>query len=210
MKITIIGASAGVGFMCVERALARGHKVTTLSRNVDNLPQNPNLTAIKGSATHLPDLKKAFVGADAVIIALGTGKSMKATTLYTDFAKVLIELQKEINTQIPLIILTGFGAGNSSEYQGFFMKIFFRLFLKDIYINKTEMEEMIAASSIKWEFVRPGVLNDKPLSEKYRVETNYYKGMNIGSISRSDVADFLVKQAEKPTEIGKYPALSNT
>jgi hypothetical protein len=123
---------------------------------------------------------------------------------------VLIELQKEINTQIPLIILTGFGAGNSSEYQGFFMKIFFRLFLKDIYINKTEMEEMIAASSIKWEFVRPGVLNDKPLSEKYRVETNYYKGMNIGSISRSDVADFLVKQAEKPTEIGKYPALSNT
>ena len=71
------------------------------------------------------------------------------------------------------------------------------------------MEEVIAASKMNWEIVRPGVLTDKPLSGVYRVETHYHKGMNIGQISRADVADFMIKQAENPTELGKYPALSN-
>ncbi|HRG76622.1 MAG TPA: NAD(P)H-binding protein, partial [Leptospiraceae bacterium] len=73
---------------------------------------------------------------------------------------------------------------------------------------KTLMEEMITKSSLKWEIVRPGVLTDKPLTEKYRIETKLYKGIGIGNISRADVADFLVKQAENPTELGKYSSLS--
>lgn len=89
------------------------------------------------------------------------------------------------------------------------MKIIFGLLLKAVYKNKTQMEEMIASSEMKWELVRPGALNDKPYSGKYRIETTYRKGMNIGSISRSDVADFLIRQAETPALAGKYPALSN-
>jgi putative NADH-flavin reductase len=206
MNITIIGASAGVGFETVKRALQRNHTVTTLSRSEINLPSQSNLTTLKGSATNKDDLKNSIENANAVIVALGTGKSMKATTLYSDFAKLLIEVQKETNTQIPYIILTGFGAGESGAYNSFLMKIFFKLLLKDVYADKTKMEELIAKSSMKWEIVRPGLLKDKPLTEKYRIETNLFKGVNIGSINRSDVADFLVKQAENPTEIYKCPA----
>ena len=111
MNITIIGASAGVGLETVKRALVRNHNVTTLSRSKINLPSNQNLTTLKGSATNKDDLKKSIEKADTVIVALGTGKSMKPTTLYTDFAKLLVEVQKETNTQIPFIVLTGFGAG---------------------------------------------------------------------------------------------------
>lgn len=209
MKIAIIGASAGVGLETVKRALERGHQVVTLSRSVDSLPKNDNLNAVKGSATNSEDLKKVIQNSDAVLVALGTGNSVKATTLYTDFAKALIAAQNELNAKIPFVILTGFGAGDSGNYQGFLMKIVFATVLKAVYANKTEMEEMIAQSPVNWEFVRPGILNDKPLSEKYRVETNYFKGMKIGSISRADVADFMVKQAENPTLLGEYPALSN-
>lgn len=209
MNITIIGASAGVGLETVKRALERNHKVTTLSRSEINLPSNSNLTPLKGSATNKADLKKSIENADAVIVALGTGKSMKATTLYSDFAKLLVEVQAETNTQIPFIVLTGFGAGESGKYHGFIMKLFFKFLLKDVYADKTKMEEIITASKMKWEIVRPGILKDKPLTEKYRVETNLFKGVNIGGINRADVADFLVKQAENPTELYKYPALSN-
>ena len=209
MNITIIGASAGVGFETVKRALQRNHTVTTLSRSEINLPSQSNLTSLKGSATNRDDLKKSIENANAVIVALGTGKSIKATTLYSDFAKLLVEVQKETNTQIPFIVLTGFGAGESGAYNSFLMKIFFKLLLKNVYADKTKMEELIAKSIMKWEIVRPGLLKDKPLTEKYRIETKLFKGVNIGSINRSDVADFLVKQAENPTEIYKYPALSN-
>lgn len=208
MNITIIGASAGVGLETVKRALERNHQITTLSRSEISV-QNKNLTALKGSATNKADLKKSIENAGAVIVALGTGKSMKATTLYSDFAKLLVEVQAETNTQIPFIILTGFGAGESGKYNSVFMKLFFRFLLKDVYVDKTKMEEIITASKMKWEVVRPGILKNKPLTEKYRVETKLFKGVNIGGINRTDVADFLVKQAENPTELFKYPAISN-
>lgn len=209
MNITIIGASAGVGLETVKRALERNHKVMTLSRSEINLSSHSNLTMLKGSATNKNDLKKSIENADAVIVALGTGTSMKATTLYSDFAKLLVEVQAETNAQIPFLVLTGFGAGESGKYHSFFMKLFFRFLLKDVYADKTKMEEIITNSKIKWEIVRPGLLKDKPLTEKYRVETNLYSGINIGAINRADVADFMVKQAENPTELFKYAALSN-
>lgn len=210
MNVTIIGASAGVGLEAVIRALDRNHKVTTLSRSEINLPSNSNLTIIKGSATNKTDLKKSIENAAAVIVALGTGKSMKATTLYADFARLLIEVQKETNTQIPFIILTGFGAGESAKFHNsFFMRIFFKLLLSRVYSNKTLMEELIVASEIKWIIVRPGVLKDKPLTEEYRVETKLFEGINIGGINRADVADYMVKQAENPTELYNYVSLSN-
>lgn len=209
MNITIIGASAGVGLETVKRALERNHKVTTLSRSDISLPTNANLITIKGSATNKDDLKKAIEKADAVIVALGTGKNMKATTLYSDFAKLLLEVQTKTNSQIPFIILTGFGAGDSGVYNSFLMKWFFKLFLKDVYAYKTKMEEIITNSKMKWEIVRPGLLKDKPLTERYRVETTLFNGMNIGSINRADVADFLVKQAENPTQLYKYCSLAN-
>lgn len=209
MHIAIIGASAGVGLACVERALDRGHQVSALSRSTAHYPQHPNLSIIKGSATNVDDLQKATKSAEAVLVTLGTGKSTKATTLYTDTAKALIQLQQITNTQIPFIILTGFGAGESGHYHTFIMNLVFRFILKDVYANKTAMEQLIAASAIKWEFVRPGLLSNKPLSEKYRVETRYYQGMAISSIARNDVADFMVKQAETPTLLGQYVALSN-
>jgi len=209
MNITIIGASAGVGLETVKRALERNHKVTTLSRSEISLLSNTNLTTVKGSATNKTDLKKSIEKANAVIVALGTGTSMKTTTLYSDFATLLVEVQQEMNLDIPFIILTGFGAGESGKYNSFFMKLIFKFLLKDVYDDKTKMEEIISQSKMKWEIVRPGKLKDKPLTEKYRVETNLSIGINIGAINRADVADFMVKQAENQTEIYKYPALCN-
>lgn len=209
MKITIIGASAGVGLETVKRALDRNHIVTTLSRSAIHLPGNPNLKCLQGSATNKADLLRALETADSAIIALGTGKSMKPTTLYSDFAKLLTAVQAESKTQIPFIVLTGFGAGESGKYNQFLMKLFFKFLLKDVYADKTQMEEIIAHSKMKWEIVRPGLLKDKPLTEKYRTETKLYPGINIGAINRADVADFMVKQAENPTELFKYVSLSN-
>ncbi|HOU46979.1 MAG TPA: NAD(P)H-binding protein [Chitinophagales bacterium] len=77
MNITIIGASAGVGLECVKRALARNHKVTTLSRSEIKIASSENLTTLRGDALNKSDLLKAVQSADAVIIALGTGKNIK-------------------------------------------------------------------------------------------------------------------------------------
>lgn len=208
MKITIIGASAGIGLATVQQALAQGYHVTALSRETATIPDHALLTKINGNATMVADLKKAIEGADAVLITIGT-KNKKPNTLFSDTAKALVKAGTELNLQAPVLVITGFGAGDSKPYLGFFMRTVIGLFLKHQYINKTLMEEIIAGSKLKWEIVRPGMLGDGAFTGKYKVMPALQKGMQVGKIRRADVADFLLKQAAHPTLLGKYVTLSN-
>jgi putative NADH-flavin reductase len=208
MKITIIGASAGIGLETVKRGLNRNHSITTLSRSEIDIEEKKSLNMILGDATCKADLIKSIQNAEALIITLGTSKNMKTTTLFSDFAKLIVEIHKDNKIDIPLIFVTGFGAGESKNYVSWLVKMFLKYFLKDVYADKTKMEEIITNSDLNWTVVRPGRLLDKELTEKYRIENRLYKGINIGGINRADVADFLIKQAEKQTELKKYVALS--
>ena len=208
MNITIIGASAGIGLETVKRGLNRNHSITSLSRSEINLEEKQSLTMILGDANNKADLFKSIQNADALIITLGTGKNMKPTTLFSDFAKLILEIHNENKITIPFIFVTGFGAGESKNYVSWLVKLFLKYLLKDVYADKTKMEEIITHSDLNWTVVRPGRLLDKQLTEKYRVENKLFKGINIGGINRADVADFLIKQAENQTELKKYIAIS--
>jgi len=208
MNITIIGASAGIGLEAVKRGLSRKHSITTLSRSKIEIEENKSLKMILGNAISRTDILNSIENADAIIVTLGTGKNMKTTTLFSDFAKLIVEIQSENKLEVPFIFVTGFGAGESRNYVSWFVKMFLKYFLKDIYADKTKMEEIITNSDLNWTVVRPGRLLDKELTEKYRIENKLFKGINIGGINRADVADFLIKQAEKQTEIKKYIAIS--
>jgi putative NADH-flavin reductase len=209
MNLTIIGASAGVGLETVKRGLNRNHSITTLSRSEIEIEEKKLLNKILGDATIKTDLMNSIQNADAIIITLGTGKNMKATTLFSDFAKLIVEIHREKEIGIPIIFVTGFGAGASKNYVSWIVKLFLKFLLKDVYADKTKMEEIITNSDLNWTVVRPGRLFDKELTEMYRIENNLYKGINIGGINRADVADFLIKQAENHTELKKYVAIAN-
>ena len=208
MNITIIGASAGIGLEAVKRGLDRNHSITTLSRSGIEIEEKKSLKVILGDATNKADLLSSIQNADAIIVTLGTSKNMNATTLFSDFAQLMVDIHKENKIDIPFIFVTGFGAGESKNYVPWLVKMFLKYFLKDVYADKTKMEEIITNSDLNWTVVRPGRLFDKELTEKYRVENKLFKGINIGGINRADVADFLIKQAEKQTELKKYIALS--
>jgi putative NADH-flavin reductase len=208
MNITIIGASAGIGLEAVKRGLNRNHTITTLSRSEINLEEKKSLTSILGDATNKADLLQSIQNADALIITLGTGKNMKVTTLFSDFAKLIVEINRENKIDVPFIFVTGFGAGESKNYVPWIVKMFLKYLLKDVYADKTKMEEIITNSDLNWTVVRPGRLLDKELTEKYRTENKLFKGINIGGINRADVADFLIKQAENQSELKKYVGIS--
>ena len=208
MNITIIGASAGIGLETVKRGLDRNHSITTLSRSGIEIEEKKSLNVILGDATNKADLLSSIQNADAIIVTLGTSKNMNATTLFSDFAQLMVEIHKENKIDIPFIFVTGFGAGESKNYVPWLVKMFLKYFLKDVYADKTKMEEFITNSDLNWTVVRPGRLLDKELTEKYRIENKLFKGINVGGINRADVADFLIKQAEKQTELKKYIAIS--
>lgn len=203
MNIAIVGASAGVGLLTVEKALERGHHITALSRNTEGIPDHPRLKKINGSATSKIDLLKVIEGTEAVIIAIGT-KQKKGTTLFSETAYALTELGDHLPPGIPILWVSGFGTGESKPFLSFFMKMVIRLFLKDQYEDKTRMEKIIENSNLTWEIVRPGILTNGKDS-KYEVLTKLFKGMKVGKISRRDVADLLINEVEKPTMLFQFP-----
>ena len=209
MNIAVIGASAGLGLEVVKRALQRNHAVTALSRSPIQLETDQTIISIQGNATDVSDITQSIQHADAVIVALGTSNNMKATTLFSDFAKQLVAVQEGTKSETPVLLVTGFAAGESQNYVTKFVKLFLKFFLKDVYADKTEMENIISHSKLNWIGVRPGRLMDGALTEKYRLETTLFKGIKIGAINRTDLADFLVKQAENPTYLKQFVSISN-
>lgn len=207
MNITIIGASAGIGLLTVEQALDRGHRVTAFSRSTALIPDHPSLIKLNGNATSVADLKQAVSGADAVLVTIGT-KDKRRTTLFSETAQALIRACTEHNASKPVLVVTGFGAGDSRHYLSFFMRLVIRLFLRDQYEDKTRMEVLFAQSNLRWEMVRPGRLTNGAPTQTYRVLPELHKGIRVSKITRADVADFLLNQAEKPTLIGQHVSLT--
>jgi putative NADH-flavin reductase len=207
MKISIIGASAGIGLEVTRLVLEKGHEATSLSRRDVPLPDHQKLRRVQGSATDPNDVRAAVEGADSILVTLGV-KSPFATTLFSDSARVLLCVLQEAGSSPALIVLTGFGAGDSWGYNSFPVKLLFTLLLKAVYADKNEQEQLVAGGYPRWEIVRPGRLTNGTMTGHYRVLDNLEEGMRVGAISRADVAHFMVAQAEHPTYLGKYPALT--
>jgi putative NADH-flavin reductase len=146
-------------------------------------------------------------GAEAILVTLGV-KSPLATTLFSDSARVLLQVLQETGSSPTLLVLTGFGAGDSWNYNSLPMKLMFSLLLKKVYADKSEQERLIAGGHPRWEIVRPGRLTNGAMTGHYRALNELVEGMRVGAISRSDVAHFMVAQAEHPTHLGKYVALT--
>jgi len=70
MNIAVVGATGKAGSRVVTEALARGHRVTAISRHAENAPREPNLTAQAGDASDPDVLAKILSGHDAVISSL--------------------------------------------------------------------------------------------------------------------------------------------
>jgi putative NADH-flavin reductase len=207
MKIAIIGAGAGVGLLSVTQALEKGHKVIALSTNTSTIPDNPSLTKINGSATSVEDVKKTIQNADAILVTIGT-KKKKGTTLFSEMAKAVISAMNELNSKSPVLVISGFGVGESIKYTSFLMKTVINFFLKDQYIDKDLMEILFAKSNLNWEKVQPGMLSDGALTKNYKVLNVLKKGMKVGKISRADLAHYLVSEAENPQNLNQYVALT--
>lgn len=210
MKIVIFGSNSRVGFESVKRALNRNHLVTKISLSEIQILEKKDQNLVKKNFFNKENLKEYIDNTDAVIVAFESQKPSKSATFFSDFAKSLIDATTDLKRNVSFIFLTEFGIGNSWSFQSnLYFKFIFRLLFKNIYDDISKMEEIISNSNLNWIIVRPGHLKNKPLTEEYRIETQLYNGINIGSINRADVADFMIKQAENPTYKKQFPALSN-
>jgi putative NADH-flavin reductase len=209
--VLIIGASRGIGLASVKCALSDGHIVRALARSARRIRlDHPNLTKVSADALDQSALAGALEGVDAVIQTLGVSAGpnmiLKPVRLFSDATRALIAAMNETGVK-RLISVTGFGAGDSRNRGGCVYNTAFHLFLRRAYDDKDEQEDLIQDSKLDWVIARPVILTNGSRTGKYHVLVEP-RSWRIGFISRADVADFLVKQIDDDTYLGKTPVLT--
>ncbi len=209
--VLVIGASRGIGLETVKRALDAGHRVRAFARGAASIPLDaPALEKFAGDALDKTRVAAALADTDAVIQSLGAAKGPQAilsgTTLFSRATRLLIDAMRETGVR-RLVAVTGLGAGDSRGHGSFvYDAILFPLILKRVYDDKDVQEQMIRASGLEWTIARPGLLTSGPSTGQARALADP-KDWRAGSISRADVADFLVREAFERRFVGKTPLL---
>ena len=202
MKLLILGATGPSGLKLVEQSLEQGHEVTAFVRTPAKMKiSHARLTVAKGDVLDKDSLLRALEGKDAVLSALGVGKSLRANNLMTNAMSNIIPAMNERGIK-RLIFESAFGVGETLQQADLIQKIIFRTLLKGLYSDKAKAEEQLRSSALDWVLVYPVVLTNGPLTGKYQVaEKLPMKGMP--KISRADVAHFMLRQLADPSYLKK-------
>lgn len=210
MNVLIIGGSKGIGLETTRQALDAGHHVRALARSAPSIAiSSPNLEKVRGDALKIEDVSAALVGLDVVVQTLGVGLGdlFRPVHLFSDSTRVLLAAMKTRGVK-RLICVTGFGAGDSQASISYLQRLPFQIVLGRAYDDKSLQERMIKESELDWTIVRPGVLINGPRTGRYKILTEPSQWRN-GTISRSDVADFLVRQIVDRAYVHQTPVLVN-
>jgi len=191
MKLLIFGSTGELGKVLVEQALEEGHEVTAFARTPSKITiQNPHLHIFAGDATNQAKVNEAVKQQDVVLSALGTKDLKQSNVISTTVKNIIYAMEKEhINR---LIFTSAFGVGDSFKEGSFIQKIGFMTVVKNIYADKKIQEKLITNSKLNWTILRPMTLTTGPKTETYRVGEHIRKGL-FPTISRADVADFMIK-----------------
>ncbi|MEP7165904.1 MAG: NAD(P)H-binding protein [Ferruginibacter sp.] len=208
MKILILGSTGETGQQLVRLSLEQDHEVTALARDPSRLKtSHKKLTVVEGNALDINVLLKVLEGKDAVLSALGVGRSLKSSGLITNAVKILIPAMNEKDVK-RLIFISAFGVGETYKQANFIQKFIFSTFLKNIYTDKGMADELIRRSSLEWTLVFPVLLTNAPRKGQYSVSEELpMKGMP--KISRADAADFILFQLYDNIFLKRNPILMN-
>jgi putative NADH-flavin reductase len=210
VRVLILGASKGIGLETVRQALASGYDVSAMARSAIAISlSSAKLEKVRGDALKNQDVEAALIGVDAVIQTLGVGlwDLFGPVHLFSEATRVLIAAMKAQGVK-RLICVTGFGAGDSRASISCLQRLPFQLVFGRAYEDKSRQERLVKESGLDWTIARPGVLTGGPRTGRYQILAEASQWRN-GIISRSDVAEFLVRQIEDEAYVLQAPVLVN-
>jgi len=120
MKIAVIGASGRLGSAVAREALARGHRVTAVSRDAARLDSEYGLadaTPAVADVTDPPSIARAVAGHDAVVTAI-KGDGEPPRRIIADAARTL--LGALTGTGVGRLVFLGGGASITNELKTLF------------------------------------------------------------------------------------------
>ena len=194
MNILIYGASGATGHELVKQALEQGHSVTAFVRNPQNLKiSHANLDVFQGDIINNERVEEAIKGKDVVLSALGASSPFKYDKSVVDGTRNIINAMETHNVR-RFIYMSFVGVKESRNTAGFVIKYIAPKLLSTEVAGHEARENMIRQSKLNWTIVRaPTLTNGKHLAKFRSGEEISSRGFTV-TISRADVADFMLRQ----------------
>ena len=181
MKLTIFAATGGIGRQLLDQAIAAGHDVTAVVRNLVNLPSGIRIVTADLATANRATLESAVRGADAVLSGLGP-RALTKVGIAAEGTRAIVEAMKTADAR-RIVVVSAAPIGtvpspnrpNPPKHDpgdGFFMRHlgapFARTVMRERYADLALMEDILSYSGLDWTIVRPPRLTNGPLTRRYR------------------------------------------
>lgn len=207
MNILIYGASGRTGQELVNQALVKGHVVTAFVRNTAKLKiAHQNLEIIQADVTNYQRVNETIKGQDAVLSALGASSPFKYDQSVVEGIGNIIKAM-ETNGVSRLIYMSFVGVKESRNSAGFVIKYIAPKLLSTEIAGHEARESMIKESQLMWTIVRPATLTNGKHLTQFRSGEDIMSNGFAATISRADVAEFMLQQLTHNSFLRKLPRI---
>jgi putative NADH-flavin reductase len=204
MKLFILGATGGIGQHLLHIALKRGHQVTAYVRSPGKIGlTHERLKVVQGDLFNADQMAHSMVGHDAVLSSFGPA-TVRSSTLRREFGRALAAAMRKGGVRRMQIVSSAFLFRDLNLFGRLLKTTLFRQLVPDM----AGMESEVCQGDLDWTIVRPPRLTNGPARHSYRVaDGNLPKGGFL--ISREDVADFMIDEAEKAAHLRQIVGVAN-
>jgi uncharacterized protein YbjT (DUF2867 family) len=206
MKLTVFGASGGIGGQVVRQALDAGHSVIAVVRDSGRFTLRHSLLEVVTvpGLTDPEPLRPALKETDAVLSGVGP-RARKDGPVASTATRGILHAMRDSGVA-RFVAVSAAPVGPVPPDDGWLNRRillpFIGALLRDVYADLAEMEAAIRDSGTEWTVVRPPKLVDKPLTGRYRTVLggNVPRGYTI---SRADVAHRMLAALTDPATVGQ-------
>ncbi len=208
-SILLLGATGRTGKLALRYALSAGLAVTALARHPEKLAGfgNDRLRVLKGTPEDRAALSGALEGVDAVVSVLSNSTKSSQPYFMRDSMQNCLELMAEKGLR-RIVVVTALGAGDSFQYLPWLVQFMARhTKFKMIFNDHDEQERVVRRSKLDWTIVRPPRLNNRRKAKNLIISYKN-KPRPANSLSRRQLAKFIIDILEEPEYFGKDPVVS--
>ena len=209
MNVAVFGTSGGVGRQVVDQAIAAGHEVRGLVRNVEKAPSVKNFEAIVGDISDRESVERVVAGTDAVIWAVGaTRNSADQVELFESGARTLVAAMKQQGVS-RLVALSGAGItidGERKPLRGRAMSAVVKVLVRHVVESKRREYLVFRESGLDWTLVRPPRVVEGPQTGRYYVGDE----LRGSSVTQGDLAEFMISEAAESKHVRSAPFIGQS
>lgn len=196
MKLTVFGATGGIGRQLIRQGLAKGHEMTAIARR----PAELDCDVVVAELDDAEAIAAAVAGRDAVLSALGV-RPGGTPTVQADGARAAVAAMRA--TGVRRIVSVDAAGRVADKGDGIVtrsaVKPLLRRILRESFADLAVAEQVLRASGLDWTLISPPRLTDGG-HRPYRTVV----GLNVRggrSLSRADVADAMFRSLADPAQL---------